>query len=278
MSAAVFLIVLFAAACHATWNTIVKSAPDNYLTAVLVAMFAGVISAIALPFVPPPTPASWPYLAVGLGLQVAYYVLLATAYRAADMSQAYPLMRGTAPIIVAVVTSFWLGDHLTAAAWTGIVLVSAGVLTTAAGAWRGDDFRGVGYALANAVVIAAYTINDGIGVRLSASPAAYTMWLCLLAAIPLAGRELLVRPAVFRAYVAANAGLGLIGGAGTLVSYGLALWAMTKAPVAIVAALRETAIVFATGIAAFVLREKITPARIAAIGIITAGVVVLRLA
>lgn len=278
MSAAVFFIVLFAAACHATWNTIVKNAPDSYLTAVLVAMFAGVISVVALPFVTQPASASWPYLAVGLVLQIAYYVLLATAYRAADMSQAYPLMRGTAPIIVAVVTAFWIGDHLSPAAWTGIALVSAGVFATAAGARHSGNLRGVGFALANAVVIAAYTINDGIGVRLSGSPAAYTMWLCLLAAIPLAGREVIVRPALFRAYVTANAGLGLIGGAGTLVSYGLALWAMTKAPVAIVAALRETAIVFATGIAVFVLREKITPARIAAIGVITAGVVVLRLA
>jgi drug/metabolite transporter (DMT)-like permease len=278
MSAAVFAIVLFAAACHAVWNAIVKAAPDSYLTAVLVAMFAGIIGAVALPFVPQPAPASWPFLASGLVLQIIYYVLVGAAYRAADMSQAYPLMRGTAPLIVAVATALWLGERLYPVAWAGIVLISAGVIATAFGAWRGSNLRGVGLALANAVVIATYTINDGVGVRLSGSPAAYTMWLCVVAAIPLAGRELAIRPAVFRAYVSQNFHLGLIGGAGTLVSYGLALWAMTEAPVAVVAALRETAIIFATIIAVAILRERVTTPRIAAIGLIAAGAAVLRLA
>jgi drug/metabolite transporter (DMT)-like permease len=278
MSAAVFLIVLFAAACHAVWNAIVKSAPDSYLTAVLVAAFAGLIGAAALPFVAAPAPASWPYLASGLALQIVYYILVASAYRAADMSQAYPLMRGTAPLIVAAVTAFWISDHLTPPAWAGVVLVSAGVLTTALGARHSGNLRGVSFALANAVVIAAYTVNDGIGVRQSGSPAGYTIWLCILAAVPLVGRELLVRPAVFRTYLAANAHLGLIGGAGTLVSYGLALWAMTKAPVAVVAALRETAIVFAAAIAVFVLGERVTALRIASIGLIVCGAIALRVA
>jgi drug/metabolite transporter (DMT)-like permease len=278
MTASVFSIVLFAAACHAVWNAIVKSAPDTYLTAVLVAMFAGVIGAVALPFFPAPAPESWPFLASGLVLQIIYYVLVGAAYRAADMSLAYPLMRGTAPVIVAVATALWVGDRLALSAWAGILLISGGVLATAFGAWQRSNLRGVALALTNAVVIATYTINDGIGVRLSGSPAAYTMWLCVVAAIPLAGRELLTRPAAFRAYVARNAHLGLIGGAGTLVSYGLALWAMTQAPVAMVAALRETAIVFATAIAAFVLRERVTPPRLAAIALIGAGAVVLRLA
>jgi drug/metabolite transporter (DMT)-like permease len=278
MTAAVFSIVLFAAACHAVWNAIVKSAPDTYLTAVLVALFAGIISVLALPFVPAPAPASWPFLLSGLLLQIIYYVLVGAAYRAADMSVAYPLMRGTAPLIVAAATALWIGDRLAPAAWGGILLISAGVLATAFGAWRRSNLRGVALALANAAVIATYTINDGVGVRLSGSAAGYTMWLCIAAAIPLAGRELAVRPAVFRAYVARNWHLGLIGGAGTLVSYGLALWAMTQAPVAVVAALRETAIVFATGIAAFVLHERITAPRLAAIALIGAGAAILRLA
>jgi drug/metabolite transporter (DMT)-like permease len=278
MSAAVFSIVLFGAACHAVWNAIVKSAPDTYLTAVLVAMFAGIIGAIAVPFLTQPAQASWPFLASGLILQIVYYRLVGAAYRAADMSQAYPLMRGTAPLIVAVATALWLGEHLSLTAWLGILLISGGVIGTALGAWRGSNLKGVLLALANACVIATYTINDGIGVRLSGSPAAYTMWLCIAAAIPLAGRELIARPAVFRAYVVRNAHLGLIGGAGTLVSYGLALWAMTLAPVAVVAALRETAIIFATAIAAFVLRERVTGQRLAAIALIVAGAIVLRLA
>ncbi|HVY19184.1 MAG TPA: DMT family transporter [Bauldia sp.] len=278
MSAAVFVIVLFAAACHAVWNAIVKNAPDSQAGAVLVAGCAGVISAIALPFVPVPAAASWPYLAAALVLHTVYYTLVGKAYRAADMSQAYPLMRGTAPLIVAVVTAFWLGEALSVPAWAGVVLVSSGVLTTALGVRRGDSFRGVALALLNALVIAGYTINDGLGVRVAGSAAGYIMWLSLAASVPLIAREIISRPGYFRAYATANLHLGLIGGAGTLVSYGLALWAMTQAPVAIVAALRETAIVFATGIAVFVLHEKVTPARLAAIALIGLGTVALKLA
>ncbi len=277
MSAAIFSIVLFAALLHAVWNAIVKMAPDKTLTAILVALSGAIVSAVVVPTLPQPAAAAWPFLAVSTVLQVGYYALVAGAYRAADMSLAYPLMRGLAPLIVALVTAFALGDHLTAPAWIGVFLVSGGVFATAFGARHSGNGRGIVLALVNAVVIAAYTISDGLGVRASGSPIAYTMWLTILTALPLLAWVIAFRPD-FARYAQRYAALGFIGGVATLTSYGLALWAMTLAPVAVVAALRETSILFGTAIAVLVLKERVTPARLAAIGLIAAGAVALRLA
>ena len=278
MSATVFGIILFAALCHATWNAIVKGAPDKFMAAMLVAAVAAVIAAVALPFLPQPASASWPYLAASVVIHFAYYALVAAAYRSADMSQAYPLMRGSAPLLVAVAGAVWLGENLPLPAWIGIGLISAGVIGTAFGARGRGNGRGLAFALANAVVIAAYTISDGVGVRLSGAPPGYIMWGFLLTGIPLVGLQLTTRAGGFVRYAAGNFQLGIVGGIATLTSYGLALWAMTVAPVAVVAALRETAILFAVAIAALVLKERVGPARIAAVGIIAIGAVVLRLA
>ncbi|MBT9472783.1 MAG: EamA family transporter [Pseudomonadota bacterium] len=276
MPLSVFGIVLFAALLHASWNAIVKGAPDKLLTTILVASSAAAISALALPFLAQPARESWPFLATSAVLQVGYYLLVARAYRGADMSQAYPLMRGTAPLIVALVSSFWLGEILSPAALAGVALICGGVLSLAL-AGRGTNVQGLRAALLNAVVIASYTLVDGAGVRASGAPAAYTLWLTLLSGVPLLAWVLAARWRTFLPYARAHLGLGVVGGFGTLTSYGLALWAMTHAPVAVIAALRETSILFATAIAAVFLKEKLTPARIAAACLIAAGAVVLRL-
>lgn len=277
MPLSVFGIVLFAALLHASWNAIVKGAPDKLLITILVATSAAAISALALPFLAQPARESWPFLATSAVLQVGYYLLVARAYRGADMSQAYPLMRGTAPLLVAVVSRFWLGEHLSPAAWTGVALICSGVLSLAL-AGRGANAQGVRAALLNAVVIASYTLVDGAGVRASGEPVAYTLWLNLLSGAPLLVWVLAARWRSFLPYARAHLGLGVIGGAGTLTSYGLALWAMTHAPVAVIAALRETSILFATVIAVVVLKERLSPARITAAGLIAVGAIILRLA
>lgn len=277
MSAAVFCIILFAALLHATWNAIVKVAPDKAMTATLVSAWGAIISVAILPFIAQPAAASWPFLALSTVLQITYYRLLGSAYRAADMSQAYPLMRGTAPLIVALFTAVVLGEHLSLTAWAGVVLVSAGVIGGAVLARGAGNSRGAAIALTNAVFIGAYTISDGVGVRLSGTAAAYTMWLFVLTAIPLVGWSLATRPE-FPRYALRNAWLGLAGGVGTLVSYGLALWGMMSAPVAMVAALRETAILFAMAIAGLVLKERMSATRIAGAVLIAAGAIALRLA
>lgn len=277
MSLAVFGVVLFAAALHAGWNAIVKGAGDARLTTVLVAAMGGLISLLILPFIPQPAPESWPFLAASAILQVIYYSLVGAAYAAADMSVVYPLMRGLAPLLVAMVATVALGEPPSVLGWAGITLVCGGVLSLALGG-RHAHGRGIALALLNAGVIATYTLVDGTGVRLSGAPAAYTMWLTLLAAIILVAEMLIRNGSAFRQHVRRYWQLGAVGGFATLASYGLALWAMTEAPIAIIAALRETSILWGTLIALLLLRERVDAPRLIATAIIAAGAVVLRLA
>jgi len=276
MEMSVFAVVLFAALLHAGWNAIVKGAGSPLFTTVLVTASAAAIAALSLPFLPRPAPESWPFIASSTLFQIGYFVLVARAYHIADMSLTYPLMRGTAPLLVAVACVAWLGDFLSAHAWLGIGVICAGVLGMTGAITRGSNRAGVLLALGNAVVIAGYTLIDGVGVRRSGAPAAYTLWIFLLTGVALAAWALAVRRDAFRGYIRRNWRSGLIGGVGTLGSYGLALWAMTIAPVALVATLRETSILFATAISALVLHERVGRARILCVCIIASGAVLLR--
>lgn len=288
MTLTVFAVVLFAAFLHATWNAIVKGGGDKLLTTVLVAAFSGLSALLLLPFVPQPSLQSWPFIAASACCQVVYFSLIARAYQIGDMGQAYPLMRGTAPLLVALISAAFLSEQLGAIAWAGIGVISLGVLglalrargfaVNAAAAPSSVERQTVVTALTNACVIAAYTLIDGHGVRQSGAPVAYTLWVFLLTGIPLVGWAVFSRRAAFFSYAKAHWQGGLIGGLGTSLSYGLALWAMTQAPVAVVAALRETAIVFGVMISAMVLKENIGMRRIAAALVIACGAMLLRLA
>jgi drug/metabolite transporter (DMT)-like permease len=273
----VFAIVISAALLHATWNAIVKSAGDKYLTTIMVTTAAGGIAAVLLPFLTAPARTSWPYAGWSALLQIAYFLLLARTYELADMSQTYPLMRGTAPLLVALVTVFQIGDSLSVMAWIGVIGISVGILSMTLGSQLGRR-KGTYLALLNAFVIAGYTLVDGTGVRRSGSPAAYTLWVFLLTGLPFAIWAIARRRTTVIPYVARHWRIGIIGGVGTTASYGLALWAMTLAPIAVVAALRETSILFATLIAGLVLKEHIGTRRIIAAGIIASSAVILRLA
>ena len=277
MSLTIFGIVLAAAALHALWNAVVKGASDTLLTTILVAGFGGLIGVVTLPFLTPVAPGAWTYLCISGVLEIVYYALIAFAYRHADMSHAYPLMRGIPPLLVAIVSVALLGTSLAPLQWAGVALISAGILTMLLGL-RGHhgDRKGLGFALVNALVIASYTLTDGLGVRVAGSSIAYTMWIFVLTGAPLVAWALLRRPQIV-AYAGRNWLYGVVGGLGTLGSYGLVLFAMTEAPIPLVAALRETSIVFGTLIAIVVLKEKVTTLRIAAALIIAAGVIVLRL-
>lgn len=273
MSLAIFCAVLFAALLHAGWNAIVKRGGDTLLTTILVTGWAAVLSALALPWLPLPAPASWPWLAASVLLQVGYYVLVARAYQTADMSLSYPLMRGCAPLLVALAGGLAFGEVLPPGGWLGIALVGAGVVGMAGGGLRGD----LRLPLLVAVLIATYTVVDARGARLSGNAPSYTLWLFLLSGLPLPLWALATRRARLCRHLRDNWGRGLMGGVGTSASYGIALWAMTQAPVAVVAALRETSILFALLISALVLKERIGRMRVLAAALIVAGVVLLRL-
>ena len=274
MSLSLFCIVLFAALLHASWNAIVKRGTDTLLTTILVTGSAAVIAAIGLPFLPAPAAQSWPWLAASTLLQVGYYVLVARTYQLTDMSASYPLMRGCAPILVALISTLFLGERLAWIAWAGIALICLGILCMT----RGLPRQHAWLPLLNAGVIATYTLVDAWGARHSGAAVSYTLWLFLLSGLPLPLWALCTRADALRDYARRNWGYGIVGGFGTLISYGLALWAMTVAPVAMISALRETSILFGILISAWILHERVTRQRWIAAGLIVLGAVVLRMA
>jgi drug/metabolite transporter (DMT)-like permease len=287
----VIAAVLGAALLHATWNALVKGrgerdggAPgDPLLSTVLVVGGGSLASALLLPFMTAPAPESWPFIAASSLTQTLYYLLLIEAYRSGDMSHAYPLMRGTAPLLVAIINGLLLGERLSGAQWLAVCLICGGVLAmmlagrapTLAG---GSQCRSTVFALATACVIATYTIIDGAGVRRSGAPAAYTMWIFLLAGAAVTAWAARTRARELLRLAGARPLLVPLGGVSTLGSYGIALWAMTLAPVAAIAALRETSILFATAIAALFLRERVGRGRLLAVLLIACGAVAMRLA
>jgi drug/metabolite transporter (DMT)-like permease len=280
MPAYVVYIVLIAALMNASWNALVKGGGDKLLTMVMITTAAAGVAAVALPFLPQPAPASWPFIAASVLLQAAYYVLLVGAYRHGDMSHVYPIMRGAAPLIVAALSAALIGEAVTGERWLGIGLICGGVLGMALHRPEHSVSHrtATAFALGNACVIASYTLVDGLGVRRSGAPAAYALWIFLLNGTEQLLLILIWRQREFAAYINGRRLQALAGGAATVASYGIALWAMTLAPVALVAALRETSILFATVISALMLKERVTPQRLACIVLIIGGAVTLRLA
>lgn len=275
----VVLLVLLGACLHATWNALVKSGSDKQLDSTMVALGASVTSIAALPFVPMPAVAAWPYIFASVALHFTYYRLVGAAYKHGDIGLVYPLMRGAAPLIVAISTTTFLGEHLTPFMYIGIATISGGVLALAFEARGGGSTgRAVGIALLNALVISSYTYVDGIGARAAGHPIAYTLWICILPPIPLFAFAFATRgtSTVIR-HVQSTWKRGLFGGIGSVASYGLALYAMTKAPIAAVAALRETSILFALLISVLILKERASPWRYVAGAIIAAGGLAMKL-
>lgn len=243
ISGPVMAAVLCAALMHAGWNALVKAKGDAFLSTVLVTASAGLLCLLALPFLAQPAPASWPFIAASSITQVLYYALLMETYREGDISHAYPLMRGCAPLIVAVLGLVFMGERLAASQWLAVGLICGGVLAMFASA-RGTGAstaalrRTTLLALCTACVIASYTLIDGAGVHRSGAPAAYTMWIFVFTALGVAALDLRRRRELLP-FARRHPALLLGGGAMSVGSYGVALWAMTQAPVAAVAALRD---------------------------------------
>ncbi len=271
-------IVLFAALLHAVWNALIKSGVDKLLDSIMLCVGAGVLALIALPFLPLPAVASWPYLAASVAVHVVYFSLLAFAYRAADISFIYPLMRGAAPLFTALLAAVLLDEGLAWGGWVGVCMLCAGVGALALEGWRAATVsrRTWMIGLSNAAVIVAYTLIDGLGVRAAGNAWSYVAWLFVLTAAPMLAIGAAVRTRYF-ALPRCVWGKALASGACSIASYGLALWAMTQAPLALVAALRESAVLFGAIIAAVVLHEKFGCLRWLAAGLVCAGIAALKL-
>jgi drug/metabolite transporter (DMT)-like permease len=274
MSLAVFLAILFAAALHAGWNAVVKTGLDRFSSILFLAIVQGAMALLLLPFFGLPPQASWPWVLAGSALHSGYKLALIRAYGHGDLSQVYPLSRGTAPLIVAVAGALFLGEAMDPARIAAVLAIAAGIILMAGRGGLG--WAGLGWALVTAGFTAAYTLADGIGARIAGSASAF-----ILATIVLDGATMLAYGLAMRGRAGIAAMLpawrpGVAAGAMSLGSYWIAVWAFTRAPLAMVAALRETSVLFAILIAALLLKEKLTARRWAAGALILAGLVLMR--
>ena len=273
--AAVVPVVLLAALLHATWNAMAHAVPDRLIAFALIGtayLIAGGAMAAATPL---PAAGSWVYLIASVLLHVLYNLLLMRSFMLGEFGQVYPLARGTAVAVVAVLATVAIGEAMPPVRLVGVILVCLGLAALVAplGRTAHAELPAVVAALGTGVMIAGYTTVDGVGVRGSGSVLGYTGWLFLLqgAALPILayarrGRGL-ARQA--RPYLLA----GLAGGVLSLTAYGLVLWAQTRAPLAPVAALRETSSLMGAIIGAVVFKESFGRRRVVAAVVVTIGVV-----
>ena len=275
----VLLAVLGAALLHAAWNAMLKSGADKQLDAVGLAAGSGMVALAAAPFLPAPAPASWPWIAASAIVHIAYFWALAGAYRWGDMSFSYPIMRGGGPLIVTAAGGAVFGESLGGGQLVGVLLISAGIFAfaTHTAADPAAQRKSLAFALANAAVIATYTLIDAKGARLSGAPVSYALWFFIANGVVIFAAGWLQRRAAARRHLARQWRVVLLGGACAVGAYGVALWAMTRAPVALVAVLRETAVVFAALLGAVFLKERFTARRVAATAAVVAGLMVMRL-
>lgn len=278
MSFSVILAVLFGALLHATWNLIVKGGANKLFETGINACGAGLGLIFALPFLPLPDSDSLIYLFISCVCHFIYYLGVAEAYRVTDLSLAYTIMRGAAPMLTACAMAF-LGSSIGLYGWFGVLLLSGGILTLAfqEKTQGHGTLKGTLFSLRVSLVIMGYTLADGLGARASGNSLSYICWLFFINIFPVNiyialkyGREYFV-------YFKKKAASGLGGGLCSLASYGIAIWAMTVAPIALVAALRESSVIFGMLLSVIFLGEKLSPLRVCAICLVFFGACLSRL-
>ena len=274
----VFAAVLLAAVLHAGWNSLVKVGLDRASTLLLLTLVQAGIAVALLPFVAQPATESWIWILASAALHVGYKVFLMQAYSHADLSQAYPLARGTAPLIVTVWSVLILGATFTPSSMAAILAISLGILMMTAKGSSSGWMRGSAmfWAMGTASFTASYTLVDGVGARIAGTPSGFILWMVIGDAIGMSAYAALNRGrATFSALLPVWK-TGLAAGAMSLGSYWIAVWAFTQAPIALVAALRESSILFATVIAALVLSERVNRWRWISACFISSGVALMK--
>jgi len=280
LSAEVLWVVLLAALLHALWNAAVKHSVKSQLPSAAIFIGAGIVCVFLVPWVPVPAGASWPFLLGSVTTHLFYSVMLGRAYRIGEFSHTYPVMRGLPPLLTVLLVGMFTDEVLSGRQQLAMLVLCLGILSLVfeSGFRRTARMASVGWALLVAVTIAIYTTLDGIGVRRSGSPLGYVVWLCLLEGCTLAIFVLATQGPGMLVAVVRSWKLTLIGGATTLVSYGLVMWAMMQAPIALVSAARETSVVFAVLLGVVAFKERLSRTRIVSIALVMAGLVAMRLA
>ncbi len=279
MSTFVLIAVLCGALIHASWNALIKGQKDKFLAALLVAIGTGLMGVPVMASYPLPAVEAWPYIIASALIHVVYFGLVGLAYRTADLGVAYPLTRGSAPLFTAMFAYLLIGETLGLNGWIAAGAITLGIFALSADAFlRGGLNRATAIvAFLNAGVIVLYTLIDGLGARVTGNAPLYVAWMCFGAGAMIFLISLTTRRK-FIDEIKSGWWMGLAGGALALASYSIAIWAMTKAPIGLVASLRETSVLFAAILGAVLFKEPFGPKRWAALALIVGGIVVLRLA
>ena len=279
MSPLIAGLVLLAALLHAGWNAMAKSGGTPQYSIASYRLICALCCLPLLLLVPLPLAASWPMLLASVAIHTAYYVTLSMSYRSGDLSQVYPLFRGLAPVLVVVGAALMAGEILPLGAMLGIGLVSAGLISIALGGGKLGRIPApaLRWGLATSVLIAAYTVADGMGVRAAGNPFSYILWLFIFEPVPI-GLWLLARDrANWFAYMRAKPGKITVGAMAAATAYAMVIYAMSVAPMGLVSSLRETSVIFAALIGTLLFREPFGRRRIMAAMIVCAGVVLIKL-
>ncbi|MDO7896204.1 EamA family transporter [Pseudomonas citrulli] len=268
------LLVLFAALLHAGWNALLRGGADRLWSMTMMCVAVAVASAVSAAFMAPPAAASWGYAVLSALLHVGYNLFLVRSYRLGDLGQVYPISRGSSPVLITLGAAAFAGESILPGALLGIALVSGGIISLA---FRGRQLSvpSLPYALGTGCFIAAYSVTDGIGARLSGAPLAYTLWMCALWGVlmPLVYIGLRDARSLFRRRPGTLTALA--GGLVSLLAYGIVIYAMSEAPMGAVSALRETSVLFAALIGYLFLGEALTVRRILACVVIACGILII---
>lgn len=280
MEFSVFAAVLFAALLHASWNLVVKLALDRFLSLFLIQTIMGLLGLAMVAAFPWPNPACLPYAVASGFIHLGYNLFLARSYRTGDLSQVYPVARGAAPLLTFAGAWMFAGEAATPMIGLGVGLLVAGIWLVTLADRRNLNLDGtvLFYALGTSLFIALYTIIDGLGGRVSGSPSSYAGFVFIFDASFLFIVGIIMRGPKIVREVAPYWKTGAAGAVMSAGAYWIAIWAMSRAPIAAVAALREVSILIVMGMSAYVLKEHVSSKRLIGAGLVVAGAVALRLA
>ena len=280
MELTIFLAVIAAAMLHAVWNAVVKGGHDKHLGMTAIVLGHAPIAVVVLLIAPIPDAASWPFLIAGVALHVGYQLFLLTSYRIGDLTQVYPIARGTAPMLVAGVSVVFLGVELSANELLAILLIAIGVMSLSLVRQQDGlrNSRAAMLAFVTGCFIAGYSLVDGLGARQAGTALGFYAWLSLANALIFAAIMAIAKPGLIGRIRTEAVPAMVFGGAASFAAYGLVIWAFTQAPIALVTALRETSIIFALFIGVFFLKERLDLAKVAATVLTLSGAIILRFA
>jgi len=269
-----------AAVLHAIWNAVVKGGHDKHLGMAAIVLGHAPIAVVALLIAPTPDPASWPYLIAGVALHVGYQFFLLTSYRIGDLTQVYPIARGTAPMLVAGVSVVFLGVTLSTNELLPILMIAIGVMSLSLVRQQDGlrNSRAAALAFATGCFIAGYSLVDGLGARQAGTALGFYGWLSLFNALVFALITVVAKPGLIRRIHIDAVPALVFGGTASFAAYGLVIWAFTQAPIALVTALRETSIIFALLIGVFFLKERLDLAKVVSTVVTLSGAILLRFA